>query len=58
MDLIMMVYKLTDKFPGKEKFVLTTQINRSAISIPSNIAEGAGRNSDKAFYNFLGIFLV
>jgi len=55
MELAEEVYKLTSKFPKEEKFGLISQIRRSAISIPSNIAEGAGRNSNKEFRNFLGI---
>jgi four helix bundle protein len=50
-----MVYKLTSRFPVEEKYGLTGQIRRSAVSIASNIAEGAGRNSKKEFRNFLGI---
>lgn len=57
MDLVVEVYAKTDKFPNKEKFGLTNQINRCAVSIVSNIAEGAGRNSEKEFNNFLGISL-
>jgi four helix bundle protein len=57
MDLVLQTYKLTDKFPSKEKFGLTNQINRCAVSIVSNIAEGAGRNSQKEFNNFPGITL-
>ncbi|TDQ17510.1 four helix bundle protein [Algoriphagus boseongensis] len=49
------VYQLTEKLPKEEKFGLISQINRSVISIPSNIAEGAGRNTSKEFNNFLGI---
>ena len=49
------VYKLTKSFPPEEKYGLTSQINRAAVSIASNIAEGAGRNSDKEFNQFLGI---
>ena len=48
-------YNTTKSFPNEEKFGLTSQINRSAVSIPSNIAEGAGRNTSKDFNNFLGI---
>jgi len=55
MDLVEMVYKITSKFPNEEKFGLISQIQRCAVSIPSNIAEGAGRNSNKEFRNFLGI---
>ncbi len=54
-DLVTSVYLLTRSFPNDEKFGLVSQINRSAVSIPSNIAEGAGRNSDKEFIQFLSI---
>ncbi len=49
------VYKLSSSFPKEEKYGLTTQIRRSAVSIASNIAEGAGRNSNKEFIYFLSI---
>lgn len=49
------IYRLSAGFPKEEKYGLTSQIRRSAISVPSNIAEGAGRNSDKEFKQFLGI---
>ena len=49
------VYRITKQFPAEEKFGLVSQINRSAVSIPSNIAEGAGRNSNGEFKHFLGI---
>ena len=55
MELVEVVYKLTKNFPDNEKFNLVSQINRSAVSIPSNIAEGKGRNSDKEFKQFLYI---
>ncbi len=55
MELVELVYKLTQTFPPVEKFNLVTQINRSAVSIPSNIAEGRGRASDKEFKQFLYI---
>jgi len=55
MDLVKNVYELTLLFPKEEKFGLISQIQRSAVSIPSNISEGAGRNSNKEFRNFLGI---
>jgi four helix bundle protein len=51
------VYALTTKFPKEEMYGLTSQIRRSAVSIPSNIAEGAGRNSNKEFIQFLYISL-
>ena len=54
-DLATAVYCLTANFPKVEKYGLTSQIRRSAVSVPSNIAEGAGRNSDKEFSYFLGV---
>ena len=53
--LVTKVYQLTASFPDKERFNLVSQINRAAVSIPSNIAEGAGRNSDREFKQFLAI---
>src|SRR5690606_6941866 len=49
------VYLLTANFPKEEKFGLISQLRRSAVSIFSNIAEGAGRNTNGEFRNFLGI---
>ena len=49
------IYQLTESFPSAEKFGLTSQIRRSAVSIPSNIAEGAARQSSKEFIRFLYI---
>ncbi len=46
---------MTAQFPNKEKFGLISQMQRAAVSIPSNIAEGAARNSRKEFINFLHI---
>lgn len=54
-ELATLVYRSTEAFPKEEKFGLTNQIRRSAISISSNIAEGCGRNSNKELYHFLGI---
>lgn len=54
-DLTVEVYKATENFPKEEKFGLTSQIRRSAVSIPSNISEGAGRNTKGEFRQFLGI---
>jgi four helix bundle protein len=55
MELAVDVYKATSEYPSDERFGLTSQSRRAAVSIPSNIAEGAGRNSKKEFANFLGI---
>ena len=52
MNLVKQVYLLVSELPNDEKFGLTSQIKRSAVSIPSNIAEGAGRNSKKEFKHF------
>ena len=54
-DLAVDVYSATANFPTEEKYGLTSQIRRSVVSIPSNIAEGAGRNSNNEFVHFLGI---
>ena len=49
------IYSATSLFPVDEKFGLTNQLRRSAVSIPSNIAEGSSRNSNKDFARFLEI---
>jgi four helix bundle protein len=54
-DLTLEVYQLTKDFPTEEKFGLVSQMRKAAVSIASNIAEGAGRNSDNEFVQFLGI---
>jgi four helix bundle protein len=54
-DLVVDIYEATSEFPKEEKYGLISQMRRSAVSIPSNIAEGAGRNSDKEFCHFLAI---
>ena len=51
------VFVVTRQFPSDERFGLISQINRSVISIPSNIAEDCGRNSKKEFHHFLAIAL-
>lgn len=53
--LVKLVYQLTNDFPNTEVYNLTNQINRCVISIPSNIAEGVGRQSDKETIHFLFI---
>jgi four helix bundle protein len=55
MDLVEMTYETTSKFPAKEQFGLTSQMNRSAVSIPSNIAEGHGRKGTKEFLHHLSM---
>lgn len=55
MKLTVLVYQIVAELPLDEKYGLTSQIKRSAVSIPSNIAEGAGRNSNKEFKHFLSI---
>lgn len=56
-DLVSEIYKLTKKFPKEEIYGLTNQIRRCAVSIPSNIAEGSARQSDKELIQFLYIAL-
>ena len=55
MDLVVAIYKLTNKFPKSEIFGLTSQMRRCSISIPSNIAEGRRRGSRKEYRHFLVI---
>ena len=57
MDLVETIYKLTQTFPDTEKFGLTSQMRRCAVSIPSNIAEGSARKGDKELIHFLHIAL-
>lgn len=54
-ELAKQVYKVVADLPDNEKYGLTSQIKRCSVSIASNIAEGAGRNSNKEFKHFLGI---
>lgn len=57
MNLCSLVYKSTAKFPDTEKFGLISQANRAVVSIPANISEGAGRNTNKDFQKYLSIAL-
>lgn len=54
-ELVLTIYKIANSFPKDEIYALTSQIKRCSISIPSNIAEGWGRDTDKNFINFLKI---
>ncbi len=56
-DFSVEVYELTKRFPDAEKFGLISQIRRCAVSVPSNIAEGSSRSSNKDFTRFLQIAL-
>lgn len=58
MDLVIKVYQITQLFPDAEKFGLTSQMRRAAVSIPSNIAEGAARKGNKEFIQFLYIAIA
>jgi len=51
------IYSITSKFPKSELYGITSQLNRAGVSIPSNIAEGASRTSEKDFKRFLEIAL-
>ena len=55
MDLVEIVYAVTANFPSDERFGLTSQVRRAAVSIPSNIAEGEGRRSRNEFGHFLSV---
>ena len=55
MDLVRMVYRKSKEFPVDERYALTDQLRRAVVSIPSNIAEGSGRASNKDYAHFLSI---
>ncbi|NDV45644.1 four helix bundle protein [Paludibacter sp. 221] len=55
MELVKDVYQLTESFPGLEKFGLISQMQRAAVSVPANIAEGSAKSSNKDFCRFLEI---
>lgn len=57
MDILMKTYELTSNFPATEKFGMTSQANRAALSTPSNIAEGSSRKSAKEYRHYLEIAL-
>lgn len=57
MDLVTDIYKITETFPKQEQYGLSSQIRRAAVSIPSNIAEGCGKNSSVDLARFLDISL-
>lgn len=56
-ELVASIYKISKDFPAPEKYGLTSQITRAAVSIPSNIAEGSSRISERDYFRFLEIAL-
>jgi len=57
MDLVDKIYTLTETFPASEKYGIVSQIQRASVSVPSNIAEGSAKTSNKDFTRFLEISL-
>lgn len=57
MEIAVSCYQLTDSFPSSEKYNITSQINRAGVSVPSNIAEGSSRLSEKDYGRFIEISL-
>lgn len=55
MDLVTEIYSITSEYPDQERYGLTSQLRRAAVSIPSNIAEGTSRASQKEFKHFLSL---
>lgn len=56
-DFVTEIYKITSNYPKSEIYGIVSQMRRSAVSIPSNIAEGAGRDSNKEYVRFLSVAL-
>ena len=54
MELVTEIYRVTRKFPKDEIYGLSSQLRRAAVSVPSNLAEGHGRNSRREFHHFVG----
>ena len=55
MQFVTTIYRSTEQFPKSEVFALSNQLRRAAVSVPSNIAEGRGRNSDRELQRYLSI---
>jgi four helix bundle protein len=56
-DIAIKTYRVTETFPKEDKFTIVQQMNRASISIPSNIAEGCSRKSEKDYFRFVEIAL-